>query len=88
MIQKTKTAKIYAERLKNCLKHVTKIEQTFIGMIQIQGNWMPRVLKAKDVESHLFTSEQLLKRNKWQMFLHRIVTGSIGTMRQSDFPAQ
>jgi len=43
-------------------------------MIQKQGNLVSYDLKPSDVKWHLFTCEQLLERQKWKEFLHRIVT--------------
>jgi len=44
------------------------------GLIQKQGNWVPYKLKPRD-ERRLFACEQLLERQRWKGFLHRIVTG-------------
>jgi len=46
-----------------------------LGMIQIQGNWVPYELKPRDLERRFFICEQLLQRQKRKDFLHRIVTG-------------
>ena len=46
-----------------------------MGMIQKQENWVPYELKPRDVERRFFTCEQLLQRQNWKGFLHRIVTG-------------
>ena len=46
-----------------------------MGMIQKQENWVPYVLKPRDVERGLFACEQLLERQRRKGFLHRIVTG-------------
>ncbi|GFV02217.1 mariner Mos1 transposase [Trichonephila clavipes] len=46
-----------------------------MGMIQKQGNWVPYELKPRDVERRLFACEQLLARQRWKVFLHRILTG-------------
>lgn len=46
-----------------------------MGMVQKQGNWVPYELKPRDVEQRLFACEQLLARQRWKGFLHRIVTG-------------
>ena len=36
---------------------------------------MPYELKPRNVERRLFACEQLLERQRWKGFLHRIVTG-------------
>ena len=46
-----------------------------MGMIQKQGNWVPYVLKPRDVERRLFACEQLLQKQNRKGFLHRSVTG-------------
>ena len=46
-----------------------------IGMIQLQGNWVPYELKPRDVERRFFAYEQLLQRQNRKGVLHRIVTG-------------
>ena len=46
-----------------------------MGMIQMQGNWVPYELKPRDVERRFFACEQLLQRQNRKGFLRRIVTG-------------
>ncbi|GFT12450.1 mariner Mos1 transposase [Trichonephila clavipes] len=46
------------------------------GMIQKQGNCVPYELKPRDVERRSFACKQLLARQRWKGFLHRIVTGN------------
>jgi len=47
-----------------------------LGMIQRQGNWIPNELKPRDLERRFFTCEQLLEQQKWERFLHRVVTAN------------
>ena len=44
-------------------------------MIQKQGNWVSYELELGDVELRFFACEQLLQRQHWKGFLHRILTG-------------
>ncbi|GBP83834.1 TATA-box-binding protein [Eumeta japonica] len=46
-----------------------------MGTIQKQGQWVPYELKSRDIERRLFACEELLARQRWKGFLHRIVTG-------------
>ena len=48
------------------------VTQQAMGMIQKQGNWVPYELKPRDVERRLFACEQLLERQRWKGFLHRM----------------
>jgi len=43
-----------------------------VEMIQKQENWVSYDLKPRDIERRLFACEQLLERQKWKRFLHRI----------------
>ena len=45
-----------------------------MGTIQKQGNWVPYVLKPRDVERRFFACEQLLQRQNRKEVLHYIVT--------------
>lgn len=42
-------------------------------MIDEQGYWVPYELKPKDVERGFCTCDQLLDKQNWKGFLHRIV---------------
>ncbi|GBP07964.1 Mariner Mos1 transposase [Eumeta japonica] len=58
---------ITQQAISKCLK--------VMGIIQKQGHWVLYELKPKDVKRRLFACEQLLARQRWKGFLHRIVTG-------------
>ena len=52
-------------------------------MIQKRGNWVSYELKPRDVERRFFTCEQLIQRQQRKSFLHRIVTGEMDILQQS-----
>ena len=66
-IEEEFTEKVTHQAISNRLKAM--------GVVQKHGYWVPYELKVKNAECRFFTCEQLLQRQNWKAFLHRIVTG-------------